>query len=222
MEVIPTLYVTPAHAPEVPKYETSDRVFLVYNHWEWKPRAVLSLLIRIFTYGPNHCAILKDGYVHEMVGSGFGWSLKKLIGQPVSYAANHGCGYKVTPYQEWWRHTSRKVVEMKPRQPLRVSEVNEGYGFLDLLQIFFHIIRTKWFLIGHKWNGRSGTRIWPGVFCSEYVGRWICREDAHILTPADLQFVPELEYVREFETFKTKANAEQSENESKRLFYASE
>lgn len=178
------------------------RILLVYNHWEWKPLAILSLLIRIFTYGPNHAVILKDGLVHEMVGSSWIWMFKKIFGLPVSCAPNEGCGYKVTPFDEWQSRASREIIEMQPVVPVIIPEVDKGYGFLDLLQIFFHIIRKKWFLIGNKWNGRDGTRIWPGIFCSEFIGMALGREDAHVLTPADLQYIPELVKVREFSTKK--------------------
>lgn len=179
------------------------RILLVYNHWEWSFLAVLSLLIRVFTYGPNHAVILLDGKVHEMVGSSWRWTLKRILGKPVSCAPNQGCGYKVTPFDEWFKLANREVIEFRPLVPVVIPEVDKGYGFLDLLQIFLHIIRKKWFLIGHKWNGRDGTRIWQGIFCSEFIGLALGRSDAHILAPADLQLLPELEFIGEFSTRKS-------------------
>lgn len=179
-----------------------DRILLVYNHWEWKPLAVLSLLIRMFTYGPNHAVILKDDYVHEMVGSSFIWAIKRFFKRPVSCEPNQGCGYKVTHLKDWLNLANREVIEMKPLVPIQVPIVAEGYGFFDLIQIFLHIVRKKWLLIGNNWNGKDGTRLWPGIFCSEFIGLALGRKDAHILTPADLQYIPELIKVREFSTFK--------------------
>jgi hypothetical protein len=178
----------------------NDRIYIVSNYWQWKPLAVLSLLIRIVCYGYNHVAFEKDGLIYEMVGSGFFWSIRKLLGKPVSYQPNEGSGYKVTPLAEWLRHSDRRVVEMRPTFPLILPEVNEGYGFLDLLQILLHIIRRKWLLIGHDWNGVDGCRFWHGYFCSEFVGLALQHPKYFNLTPLDIRLLPELEFVQEFET----------------------
>lgn len=184
--------------------QNNDRVYVIANYWQWKPLALLSLLIRVVCYGVNHVAFEKDGIVHEMVGSGFLWSIKKLLGYPVSYAANKGSGYKTTPLAEWLKHSDRRVIELRPKQPLVIPEIAQGYGFLDLVQILLHIIRRRWLLIGHDWNGRDGSRLWQGYFCSELVGMAMSREDAHNLTPLDLLLMPDcLEFVQEFETRKS-------------------
>lgn len=181
---------------------TNDRVYIVSNYWQWKPLAVLSFAIKIFCYGLNHVVLEKDGYVHEMVGSGWRWTLRKLLGKPVSYAPNEGSGYKKTPLAEWLHHSDRRVVEMRPKVPLVLPEVTQGYGFLDLIQILLHIVRRRWLLIGHDWNGQDGCRLWQGDFCSEYVGRALQHPKAHNLTPMDIRLLPELEFVQEFETRK--------------------
>jgi hypothetical protein len=155
-----------------------DRVLLISNHWEWNFLSVLSLLIRMVTYGPNHAAILRDGKVYEMVGSGL----------------------KVTPFADWKRLKRRQVKAYQPLFPLQEVPVTGGYGFLDLVQFFLHIVRRKWLLIGHDWNGKDGVRLWPGLFCSEYVGLALGRNDAHLLAPVDLASLPELVYVETFTT----------------------
>lgn len=181
--------------------EYNDRVYIVANYWQWKLSILptLSLFIRIFCYGLNHTAIEKNGIVHEMVGSGFRWSIRKLLGKPVSYKANEGSGYKTTPLAEWLKHSNRRVVEMRPKNELVIPEVTQGYGFLDLIQILLHIIRRRWFLIGHDWNGADGCRLWQGDFCSEFVGKALGHKTPHNLTPMDIRLLPELEFVQEFE-----------------------
>lgn len=184
----------------------NDRVYIIANYWQWKFSILpaLSFLIRMVCYGYNHVAFEKDGYVYEMVGSGFRWSLRKLFGKPVSYAPNAGSGYKRTPLAEWLHHSNRKVTEMRPKQPLIIPEVNAGYGFLDLIQITLHVVRRRWLLTGHDWNGTDGCRMWQGDFCSEFAGKALQHGRPHNLTPMDIRLLPELEFVQEFETRKTK------------------
>lgn len=181
---------------------TNDRIYIIANYWQWKPLAMLSLFIRIVCYGLNHAAFEKDGLVHEMVGSNLWWSIKKFFGRPVSFAPNEGSGYKTTPLEEWLTHSNRRVVEMQPKQPLIIPEVKQGYGFLDLIQITLHIIRRRWLLIGHDWNGTDGCRLWHGYFCSEFVGMALQHPQPHSLTPIDLRLLPDLEFKGEFETRK--------------------
>ncbi|NEM96164.1 hypothetical protein [Pontibacter burrus] len=154
------------------------RILLISNYWEWNFLSVLSLLIRMLTYGPNHAAILVDGKVQELVGS----------------------GYKETDFEQWKAMKRRQVKVYEPLVPLVDVPVHGGYGFLDLLQFGLHIVRRKWLLIGHDWNGKDGVRLWPGLFCSEYVGLCLGRKDAHLLAPADLEKLPELRYVETFTT----------------------
>ncbi|WP_187261304.1 hypothetical protein [Pontibacter beigongshangensis] len=157
------------------------RVLLVSNHLTWNPITWLSFLIRVFTCSHvNHAAILHEGQVYEMVGKGLA----------------------VTPYEKWLTHTRREVVVMKPKVPVQLPVVACGYGFLDLVQILLHIIRKKWLLRGNSWNGVSGTRLWSGLICSEYVGLALGKEKPHLVMPCDLLFAPELEFEKEFSTAK--------------------
>jgi len=167
--------------PQISLLKTETRVLLISNSIDWNPLHWLSLLIRIFTYGPNHAALLEHGLVKEMVGS----------------------GYKETPLEEWLPMTRREVKVYRPLVELQQVDISGGYGFLDLVQFFLHIVRKKWLLRGNDWNGRDGVRLMPGVFCSEYIGLLLGREDAHLLAPADLQHVPELELELEFVTSAT-------------------
>lgn len=182
------------------KMEQQSKILLIYNRFTWKPVTLLSFIIRVLTYGPNHAAEKRGNEVHEMVGSDLWWTIKKLVGLPVSYEPNKGCGYKVTPWEEWISSTPRIVRVYKPMVELKAVDVKEGYGFLDLIQFFLYIIRRKWLLIGNDWNGKDGVRIWSGLFCSELMGKRVGRKDAHLLAPADLQHIPELKFEYEFET----------------------
>lgn len=182
--------------------QPQDSVLLIYNHWEWKATDPLSLSIRMVTYGPNHTARRRGDKVHEMVGSSLWWVIKKALRFKVSYEPNEGSGYRVTPYDEWLKSATREVIEMEPVVPMDEPTGGEGYGYLDLIQIFLHIVRTKWLLVGNKWNGKDGCRLWPGTTCAEYVAKALGRLDAHILTPADLQHIPELRKIGEFSTEK--------------------
>lgn len=181
-----------------------DRILLVYNYWEWDLKAILSLLIRMVTGGPNHCAAKKDDIVHEMVGSEVWWMIKKALGKPVSYEPNEGSGYRTTPYEDWLIHKDRIVIEMIPDKPLVIPKVTEGYGFIDLIQIFFQIVRTKWFMGGNKWNGRDGTRFLGGWICSEFTEMCRQKETCWGVLPIDILLDRTIEKGIEFETRKRK------------------
>jgi len=177
----------------------------IYNYWEWAVRDILSLCIRILTCGPNHAVSIEDGYVYEMVGSSLWWVIKKKLGYKVSYEPNEGSGYKKTPLAEWMLLHNRKVRIHRPLVKFKKVLIKEGYGFLDLIQIALHIIRTVWFMIGNGWNGTDGTGFWQGLVCSEFIALKLGRADAKRATPADLERVqkePDLAYEFEFETEK--------------------
>ena len=170
--------------------QDNGRVFVIANHWEWKWLAILSLLIRIVGYGWNHVAREHNGVVYEMVGCKFSWIVKRFLGKQVSYAPNEGSGWTVTPLEEWLKKTKRKVIVLEALVPLVNRKRCAGYAFLDLPQILLHIIRTKWLLIGHSWNGTSGTRLWKGEFCTEGVGLDYGLQDAHTMAPIDYLMRP--------------------------------
>ncbi len=183
---------------------TTGRVYLMWNYWDWHniKESVLPLLIRIVTSGPNHAAWEENGIIKEMQGSNWRWILKKLLGLPVSYAANEGSGYTETPLDEWLLKRNRRVKVMIPVVPVHEVEITEGYGFLDLPQGLLHHARTKWFLCGNNWNGKSGTRIWKGMVCSEYLARKLGKKLAHLFFPSTLEHDPDLEFEYEFYTEK--------------------
>jgi hypothetical protein len=185
--------------------QQSSRILLVFNPFSIKqPVTLLSFIIRVVTCSKwNHAAILQGGYVHEMTGTSFRWLIKKLLGMKVSYAPNEGSGYTVTKWDKWYSKTGRTVAQFKPKVPVKIPYLQEGYGFLDLIQILLHLIRTRWQGKAESWDGVRGTRLWKGTFCSELAGIALGCKDAHLLTPADLAFLPELEYEREYETFKS-------------------
>lgn len=162
--------------------QQSSKVLLVHNRFSlWQPITWLGFIIRVVTCSKwNHAAILHNGYVWESVGRG-------II---------------CTPYGEWEAKANRTVLVMKPKDPINIRLRVGNYGFLDLLQIFLHIIRTKWIGIGNDWNGESGTKLWKGFICSEFVGLSLGAPKAYLLTPADILHLPGLTIEKEFETRK--------------------
>lgn len=162
-------------------HRNTERVLIISNYLSRNPITWFSLLIRMVTYGPNHAARYKDGYVFEMVGSGL----------------------KRTELGEWLGSAKRKVRVYIPTVTTTEPNLKGGYGFLQIVQFFLHIVRRKWLLIGHDWNGRDGTKLLPGTFCSQYIGLYLGRPDAYLLAPVDLQQIPELKFEYEFETHKS-------------------
>ena len=124
-------------------------------------------------------------------------------------------------YETWLTNGNRIVWLYDVKRPVDIPfqsayDIMGGsyvrYGFLDLLQIAAHIIRTKW--MGRReraWDGVKGTRLWRGVVCSELVGLALGRGDAHILTPAELMYLKELTFEREIETRLVKSSAPAAE-----------
>ena len=167
------------------------KILQVYNPFDaGDPITYLSLAIRVFTCSKwNHAAILKDNMVYEMVGSGL----------------------LQTPYDEWLTSKDRTVRVYNSNVPIEVPfqtayDIIGGshvrYGFLDILQIAKHLIRTKWFGKLDNWDGRKGTRLWTGIICSELVGLALRRKDAHLIIPSEIGYLPELVFEREFKTYK--------------------
>jgi hypothetical protein len=153
------------------------RVLLIKNKLSLDPITWLGVIIRLFSPRANHAAILKNGKVYEMVGSGL----------------------KISHYDDWLNLCNRTVVMMKPIVCMKLPIINGKYGFLDLIQVGLNVIRKKlqW---GNTWNGKDGVRLWEGTICSEYVGLALGRKDAHILTPDDLFDINELQFEAQFET----------------------
>lgn len=185
--------------------EDYGRVFVIANYWDWGKFNILSLLIRIVCFGWNHVAREKDGIVYEMKGSNWKWIIRKLFKRPVSYEANQGSGYTETPLDIWLTHANRKVIELEALVPLNPKKTKRGYGFLDLIQGLFHIIRRVWLMTGNDWNGTDGCRFWPGDFCTEKIGNDYDIPDSHLLAPINYLMMPEyFRKVRQFTTTKTK------------------
>lgn len=176
------------------------QVLLIYNHLNLNPQVILQILIRMFTGGPNHAAKLKDGIVHEMIGSSLIWTVKKLLGYKVSYEPNQGSGYKTTPFEEWKLKGRRIVLVLEPTVPLRETPVKEGYAYLALPLSLIHIILTKWLLLDTtNWKIYKYLNL-AGKLCSEYIASELGRDDAYLISPADLLSIPELRLVGKFTT----------------------
>lgn len=167
------------------------KILQVHNPFQWnEPVTYLSFAIRVFTCSfINHSAILKDGIVYEMRGEG-------LV---------------LTEYPEWLENANRTVWVFDSKVPVTVPfqtayDIIGGthikYGFLDILQIAWFLIRTRWLGHNYEWDGKKGTRLWKGVICSELVGIALGKPKPYLIIPDDINKFPELVFEREFKTFK--------------------
>jgi hypothetical protein len=170
-----------------------NRILGVHNKLRLSPITWLSLAIRIATCSwINHIAI---DYTND---NGERRVIESL-----------GEGVVDFPYEEWLTRSDRYVLELFVDED--VIDVNldgvlalkgEKYGFLDLVQILFWIIRTKWFGVGHDWNGEDGTGIWDGIICSELGGVLINHHAPYLLMPSDFPFLNGIIKGEVFKTFK--------------------
>lgn len=157
------------------------KILLIHNRFRlFTPLTWLSLAIRIFTCSKwNHIAIEHEGGIVESIRSG------------------------VTPKtkQDWLVHSDRIVL------PLTVSDYadvdfsvyhGKPYGFIDLLVIAWYIMRVKWFGMELKRMPKNHS----GFICSELAGVIINLENAHLVTPADFEYMQNLEKGEEYHTYR--------------------
>jgi hypothetical protein len=149
------------------------KILLIHNRFRWSdPVTWLSLVIRIVTNSMwNHVAILHNGVVTEAIGE----------------------GVVVKPYEDWCRHSDRLVqaLEVEPTGCMlqRLYQAHGmGYGFFDLWQIFRYIRKTRWNGEDYSWDG--STKLIKGYTCSELAATVLGLENAHLIMPCDLEFLP--------------------------------
>jgi hypothetical protein len=170
-----------------------NRILGVHNKLRLSPITWLSLTIRIATCSwINHIAI---DYTNDK-------GERRVI-------ESLGEGVVDYPYEEWLTRSDRYVLELFVDEDIIdidldavISLRGEKYGFLDLVQILIWIIRTKWFGLGHDWNGEDGTNLWKGIVCSELGGVLIKHKTPHLLMPSDFPFIQGIIKGEVFKTFK--------------------
>jgi hypothetical protein len=165
------------------------RVLLVHNHVSGHPVTWLSFLIRVVTCSKwNHVALE------------FTYQGQRQVVESI------GKGVICTPWEEWFTH-ARRIVKPMSRAGLEVAAdvllgdlVGQPYGFLDLMQLFLHLVRTRWLGSSRSWNGRDGVFGRPGLFCSELVALLLGYPAPHLVTPGDLEHCRDLVPGAEFTT----------------------
>jgi hypothetical protein len=169
-----------------------NRILAVHNKLRRSPVTWLSLIIRIATCSwINHIAI---DYTND---KGERRVLESLGEGVVEYS-----------YGEWFNRSDREVLELfvdEEKITVNLSEAialkGKSYGFLDLVQILKHLVKTRWFGYGNKWNGVDGVGKWDGIICSELGGIALNQPEPHLLLPCDF---PNINGISIGEIFSTK------------------
>jgi hypothetical protein len=172
-----------------------NRILGVHNKLRLAPVTWLSFAIRVFTCSwINHIAIdyTDDNGVRKVIES-------------------TGGGVEEHLYEDWFGRSDRFVLELFVDEGVietnlqgAINLLGTRYGTLDLVQILFWIIRTKWFGSDNDWNGVDGVGRWDGVICSELGGIVLRVSKSYLLLPRDFEYMRGLIKGQIFETKKIK------------------